>query len=186
MLSASSLTQRATRKLLFIFAAARILSTTSSTTSSKDAPMLKPAHALIALALLLSATAGCKSAYYGVMEKFGREKRDILVSRVQSARDGQEAAKQQFKTTLQRFQEVTNFQGGELEARYKTLSAEYDRCERKANDVSTKIQKVETAASDMFKEWADENKQYTDDEKRRASEKMLSDTKTKYQQLIAL
>jgi hypothetical protein len=136
--------------------------------------------------LLLSVSGGCKSAYYGIMEKFGREKRDILVNRVKDARDEQDAAKQQFKTTLQRFQEVTGFQGGDLEEKYKKLSAEYDRCEGKANDVSTRIRKVETVAADMFKEWAAENKEYTDQEKRRASEQMLRETKDKYAQLIAL
>ena len=140
----------------------------------------------IGLAAAICFIAGCSTAYYGVMEKFGKEKRDILVSRVKSARDEQEAAKQQFKTTLQRFQEVTNFQGGELEAKYKKLNAEYERCEGEASAVSDKIPKVETVASDMFKEWADENRQYTDQDKRRASERMLNDTKLKYQQLIAL
>ena len=136
--------------------------------------------------LLLGVSGGCKAAYYGMMEKFGREKRDILVSRVKDARDEQDAAKKQFQTTLQRFQEVTGFQGGDLEEKYKKLSAEYDRCEGKANDVSGRIRKVETVANDMFKEWANENKEYTDAEKRRASEKMLSETKDKYAQLIAL
>src|SRR5688500_11571548 len=60
---------------------------------------------------------GCKSANYAFWDKFGYEKRDILVSRVEDAKVDQEKAKEQFKTTLQRFQELTNFQGGELEAK---------------------------------------------------------------------
>ena len=132
---------------------------------------------------------GCaegRKVYYAAWENLGSEKRDILVSRVKAARDDQAAAKEQFKTTLQKFQEVTNFKGGELEAKYKKLSAEYERCKDKANNVSTRVRKVETVASDMFKEWSEENKQYTDAEKRRASDKMLDDTKVKYSQLIAL
>ena len=132
---------------------------------------------------------GCaegRKVYYAAWEKLGSEKRDILVSRVKAARDDQAAAKEQFKTTLQKFQEVTNFKGGELEAKYKKLSAEYERCKGKAESVSTRVRKVETVASDMFKEWSDENKQYTDAEKRRASDKMLDDTKVKYSQFIAL
>src|SRR4051794_28698279 len=141
---------------------------------------------LVALLALASAVTGCKSTYYNVMEKFGREKRDILVSRVKDARNEQDAAKEQFKTTLQRFQEVTNFQGGDLEAKYKKLSAEYDRCKDRADAVSNRIAKVQEVANDMFKEWAQENKEYTDADKRRTSEKLLSDTRAKYQQLIAL
>ena len=40
--------------------------------------------------------AGCESTYYSAMEKLGVEKRDILVDRVEAARDSQEAAKAQF------------------------------------------------------------------------------------------
>src|SRR4051812_45635954 len=141
---------------------------------------------LVALLALMSAVMGCKSTYYNVMEKFGKEKRDILVSRVKDARNEQEAAKQQFKTTLERFQEVTNFQGGDLEAKYKKLNAEYERCNDRALAVSSRIEKVQTVANDMFREWAQENKEYTDPEKRRTSERLLSDTRGKYQQLIAL
>jgi hypothetical protein len=141
---------------------------------------------LCVLVALAGFMAGCKTTYYGVMQTFGKEKRDILVSRVKDARDEQDKAKEQFKTTLQRFQEVTGFQGGELEAKYKKLSAEYDRCEARADDVSKKIAKVQEVANDMFKEWAAENKEYTDPEKRRTSEKLLADTKDKYNQLIAL
>lgn len=142
--------------------------------------------AICGLAALALGTFGCKTTYYSVMEKFGKEKRDILVSRVKDARNEQEAAKQQFKTTLERFQEVTNFQGGELEAKYKKLSAEYDRCKDRADEVSSKIAKVESVASDMFSEWSKENKEYTDPEKRRTSEKLLGETRDRYQQLIAL
>src|SRR5213592_157714 len=63
--------------------------------------------------MILAGFIGCKSANYSFWNKLGYEKRDILVSRVEKAKKSQEAAKEQFKTTLQRFQELTNFQGGE-------------------------------------------------------------------------
>ena len=66
----------------------------------------KQAYAVLLVSLLmLLAGGGCSSAYYGMMHTFGKDKRDILVSRVKDARDEQDAAKQQFKTTLERFQE---------------------------------------------------------------------------------
>ncbi|MEN8232871.1 MAG: DUF2959 family protein, partial [Thermodesulfobacteriota bacterium] len=43
--------------------------------------------------LLLSG--GCQKAYYNTMEKFGVHKRDIMVDRVEEARDSQEEAKEQ-------------------------------------------------------------------------------------------
>ena len=33
---------------------------------------------------------GCSSAYYGTMEKLGYHKRDLMVSRVEAARDAQQ------------------------------------------------------------------------------------------------
>ena len=152
--------------------------------------MLKNSLRLFCLVVLLcSVASGCatgRAAIYKVQEKFGYEKRDILVSRVKSARDEQDAAKKQFKTTLQRFQEVTNFNGGELEAKYKKLNAEYVRCQNEAEAVSSRITKVETVAHDMFAEWATENREYTDNDKRRTSERLLAETKTKYEKLISL
>ena len=129
---------------------------------------------------------GCKSAYYATWEKLGWAKRDILVDRVKDARDDQDAAKKQFKTTLERFQEVTSFQGGDLEAKYKKLKSEYDACEGRVNDVKKRIASVESVANDLFSEWKDEIKQYQSDELRHTSEQKLKDTKQRYNQLITV
>jgi len=133
---------------------------------------------------LLVGVTGCKSTYYNAWEKMGWEKRDILVDRVQDARDDQEKAKEQFKTTLERFQSLTNFQGGELEATYKKLSGDYERCEARAADVSKRIAAVDTVARDMFREWKTELEQYENANLRRASEQKLRDTESRYDQLI--
>jgi uncharacterized protein (DUF885 family) len=128
---------------------------------------------------------GCQTAYYKTWEKLGWEKRDILVDRVQDAKEEQEAAKEQFKTTLERFQELTSFSGGQLEAKYKQLGKEYDRCKDRAEELSDRIKAVNTVATDMFKEWRAELKQYDDDRLRRSSEEKLQQTEERYQQLYA-
>src|SRR3954463_6223572 len=97
----------------------------------------------IVLALSLM---GCESTYFGAWEKLGYHKRDIMVERVQKARDGQEAAKEQFKSTLDQFKSVVKFNGGDLEAKYKALSAEYDTCDARAAAVTKEINAVETVA----------------------------------------
>jgi Skp family chaperone for outer membrane proteins len=130
------------------------------------------------------AFAGCTSAYYKVAEKFGYEKRDILVSRVKDARDDEQAAKKQFETTLQRFQDVTHFQGGDLEAEYDKLKADYDDCESRAGDVRKRIASVEQVASDLFKEWEQELDQYSDPKLRDSSQQKLIETRARYQKLI--
>lgn len=141
---------------------------------------------LLAAGALLLAAGGCKSAYYNTWEKLGWAKRDILVDRVEDARDDQEEAKKQFKTTLERFQEVTHFQGGDLEARYKKLNDEYEDSVSAAQAVSKRIKAVETVAGDLFKEWQGEIKQYSNAELRRSSEERLRDTRQRYNQLIGV
>jgi len=129
--------------------------------------------------------AGCASANYAFWNKLGYEKRDILVSRVEKAKDSQEAAKEQFKTTMQRFQELTNFNGGDLEAMYKKLSGEYDASVSRANAVRDKIASVDSVAQDMFKEWKNELSEYQNPDLRAKSEQELNDSKQHYATLIA-
>ena len=139
----------------------------------------------IAMIVWLAANlGGCKTAYYGAWEKLGWEKRDILVERVKDARDDQNAAKQQFQTTLERFKAVTGFEGGALEAKYKKLEGDYDSCVSRAGLVTKRIASVETVAADLFKEWKAELAQYSSDELRLASERKLRETEARYDQLI--
>ena len=70
---------------------------------------------IFSLAVFLS---GCETAYYGTMEKLGYHKRDLMVNRVESARDAQEDAKEQFESALEKFSSVLQFDGGELEDKY--------------------------------------------------------------------
>ncbi len=84
---------------------------------------------ITALSFCMTLGVGCASTYYDVWQKLGYEKRDILVSRVKGARDDQQDAKQQFQTTLEQFQALTNFKGGDLESEYKKLNSQYDSCE---------------------------------------------------------
>ena len=139
-----------------------------------------------ALTLAIVLLGGCATANYAFWNKLGYEKRDILVSRVEKAKTDQEKAKEQFKTTMERFQELTNFQGGELEAKYKKLSSEYESCKSRAETVSERIDSVESVASDMFKEWKQELGQYQNPELRKNSEQKWNESKARYQQLIDL
>ncbi len=135
----------------------------------------------LAAALLL---AGCQPAYYKTMEQFGIHKRDLLVSRVEDARDSQQAAKEQFRSALERFSEVLQFEGGDLEKKYKQLNAEYEGSEKKADAVRSRIASVEDVAWALFKEWEAELKQYSNESLRRASQQKLVETRGRYDQLI--
>ena len=70
------------------------------------------------MAAILIALLGCSSAYYGTMEKLGYHKRDLMVDRVEAAKDAQEDAKEQFKSALEKFSSVLKVDGGNLEEKY--------------------------------------------------------------------
>lgn len=128
---------------------------------------------------------GCQKTYYKTMEAFGYHKRDLLVERVEDARDAQESAKVQFQSALEKFSEVVDFRGGELEEKYKELKTELERSEANARAVKSHIDDVESVAKALFKEWESELNQYSNDNLRRSSEQKLNLTRQRYTQLIS-
>lgn len=90
------------------------------------------------IALLL---AGCESAYYGVNEKFGILKNDILVDRVEDAMDAQQDAKEEFKDALAQFESVVGLPESELKSIYGKLNGTYEDTEDKAATVTHRIER---------------------------------------------
>ena len=147
---------------------------------------MKNTSVCICLLLLsgLLLTSGCQTAYYNTMEKFGVHKRDIMVDRVEKARDSQQDAKEQFQSALKRFSTVLGYKGGKLEDKYETLQAEYEKSEAKADEVKKRIDAVEDVSEALFDEWKSELDQYTSSSMRRDSERKLAQTRRQYDQLI--
>ncbi|HET7202190.1 MAG TPA: DUF2959 domain-containing protein [Steroidobacteraceae bacterium] len=137
---------------------------------------------LVAFSALL--LGGCQSAYYAAAEKVGFAKRDILVSRVESARDSQQDAKEEITDALTEFRKVVSVDGGELESRYDSLAAQLEDSERAAQHVRDRIRAVEDVAEALFEEWRDELEQYSDAGLRAKSASQLRATRTRYDQLI--
>ncbi len=134
-------------------------------------------------ALLL--VASCQSAYYSAMETFGVHKREILVDRVEEARESQQEAKEQFQSTYQALQALTSFDGGKLESLYKRLSSEYDDSVESADAVRSKIASVRDVSAALFKEWDSEIKEITDPNLQKKSRALKADTVRRYDQLMA-
>jgi hypothetical protein len=126
----------------------------------------------------------CQSAYYKTMEKFGYHKRDLLVERVQEARDAQEGAKDQFRSALDRFSAELGVPGGDLRETYDTLNAEFEESEKRADDVRERIASVKEVAGALFEEWETELGQYSSAALRQDSERKLRSTRKQYTQLI--
>ncbi len=146
---------------------------------------MKPFLARSALLLTLFA-AGCSSTYYNTLEKFGYAKRELLVDRVEKAQEAQTEAKEQFASALERFQAVTGTDGGDLQRRYETMSAEFKRSEARAREVRERIDAVEDVAEALFDEWKDELKQYSSPALRVRSERQLEATRRGYEKVHRL
>jgi hypothetical protein len=146
------------------------------------------ARSRIAAALLGSwlalGAAGCSSAYYGTMEKFGYHKRDILVSRVESAVDSQERAKAEFLDAYERFASVVTVAPSELESTYSDLSRSFERAEGRAGDVRRRVDAVESVSKALFAEWRDEIEQIGNRDLRAASTRQLRQSQSRYEELM--
>lgn len=127
----------------------------------------------------------CDTAYLATMEKMGYAKRDILSSRVKSARDAQEDAKKEIQSTLEQFGKVVSYEGGDLESTYKKLRGELESSEDSAAAVRKKIADVESVADALFSEWEQELGQYSSAELRRKSQTKLTQTKGRYKDMLA-
>jgi chromosome segregation ATPase len=138
---------------------------------------------LLCLLLLLSLSA-CSRVYYAGLEKVGLPKRDLLQSRVESAREAQEETKEQFSSALDRFRATVRVEGGELEQRYDELRDELERSEERAEELDQRIDKVEDVADALFEEWEDELDDYKRPELRASSERRLAETKRGYRPMI--
>jgi len=145
---------------------------------------LRSSLAAAGLILCLLPLGSCRSAYYGFWERMGVHKRDILVDKVEEGRDAQHAAKEQFRSALEAFREVADFDGGELDDLYDRLQQEYDRSEAKVRTVRSRIDEIERVAEDLFKEWKQELGEITSEDLRRRDEASLRETRSRYEELI--
>ncbi len=141
--------------------------------------------AVFALICLLLLGSGCSKAYYGAMEKVGIYKRDIMVDRVEDARDSQADAQEQFKSALEQFDSVVKLKETDLKKAYDRLNSEYESCDDAAQEVSERIDKVESVAEDLFDEWKKELTEYQNKDLRRSSEQKLITTQKRYKEMLA-
>lgn len=141
--------------------------------------------AMFTLAFLILFFSGCSKTYYSAMEKVGIHKRDIMVDRVEDARDSQADAQEQFKSALEQFDSVVKLKETDLKKAYDKLNGEYEDCEKAAETVSNRIEKVESVAEDLFDEWEQELTEYQNKDLRRSSQEQLKTTQKRYKKMLA-
>lgn len=141
--------------------------------------------AYLAVTAVILITLGCTKTYYNAMEKIGIHKRDILVDRVENARDAQSDAQEQFKDALKQFGEVVTVENTDLKEAYEKLNNEYEDSQQAAELVSSRIEKVESVAEDLFEEWQMELELYSNQALRENSARKLRETKSRYRDMLA-
>ena len=114
---------------------------------------------LLAFVLLI---ASCSTAYYAAMDKLGYEKRHILVGDVRKSQSAQIEAKDQFASALDEFIAVSNYDGGDLEKKYRKIEKAYERSADRAQDVRDRNDNVERTGKALFREWKREIGEFSD------------------------
>ncbi len=139
---------------------------------------------LLAIVLSILTLTGCQSAYYSAMEQVGYHKRDIMVDRVEDAKESQQDAQEEFTSALEALSALTNFDGGELEDVYNDINDKYEDSEKAAQDVRDRIAAIEDVSDALFEEWQQELDLYTSASLRRSSQQKLTETKASYNTML--
>ena len=113
------------------------------------------------------------------------EPRDILVDRVEDARDVQTETTEEFKSALEKFRSVVHFDGGDLEKKFNTLSSALERSEDAAKKIESRVDKVVDASNTLLEEWSEELKDYHDPALRQKAASQFDRTRDQATRLIA-
>ena len=144
---------------------------------------MRHAKWIFMLTAVISLTA-CETVVYDALEKVGYHKRDILIDLIDAAQASQTEGQEQFKSALEQFKSVINFDGGDLEVTYDLLNDEYEASVDTADEIHDRINSVENVADTLFDEWQEELEQYSNASLRRDSERQLKDTRRRYSKVL--
>ena len=106
-------------------------------------------------AVMLLAT-GCASVQYSALEKVGIHKRDILVDRVEDARDSQNDTRENVVSAYEELTALIGHDGGELEDKYERLSKQVERSRDSTDELDERLEAIDRVSEDLFEEWESE------------------------------
>lgn len=135
---------------------------------------------LLALALFAS---GCSTVKYEALEQVGIYKRDILVDRVEDARDSQSETREELLAAYEELNTLIGAGGGELERQYKRLNRKVERSRDAVAELDDHLEAIDKVSSDLFEEWEAELNQYNSESLRRDQEQKLRESRTQFASL---
>jgi len=139
---------------------------------------------LLGITLSLSLTA-CSTVKYEALEKVGIYKRDILVDRVEDARDSQEETKEELVEAYAELNTLIGVEGGDLERQYKALDKKVERSRDAIEELDDHLKAIDTVSEDLFEEWQEELGQYNSATLRRDQEQKLAESRQQFKALRA-
>ena len=130
-----------------------------------------------ALTLVLS---GCASVQYSALEKVGIHKRDILVDRVEDARDSQAETRENLVSAYDQLSVLIGHDGGELEDQYERLDKKVERSRDSIEELDDRLSSIDRVSSDLFEEWESELELYNSAALRADQEKKLAEARKQF------
>lgn len=112
--------------------------------------------AIIAIVLL----PGCASVQYSALEKVGVHKRDILIDKVEEARDAQTDTRDKLVSAYDELSSLIGYDGGQLDAQYTKLNKAVERSAGARDRLDDRLQAIDRVSKDLFGEWEEELKLY--------------------------
>ncbi|NNC56636.1 MAG: DUF2959 domain-containing protein [Woeseiaceae bacterium] len=132
------------------------------------------------IGISLAMLSGCASVQYSALEKVGIHKRDILVDRVEDARDAQTETREQLVSAYEELSALVGYEGGELEEKYERLSKEVDRSRDATEDLDEHLSDIDRVSEDLFDEWESELDLYSSAALRADQEKKLAQARRQF------
>lgn len=147
--------------------------------------VLKKKRSWAAVAAVAALTALVSTDQLAALDRLWKAPRDVLVDRVEDARDSQQRAAEQFHDALSEFKAVVGLPDARLEAQYDRLNAAFKRSEKAAADIGRRIDRVVSASNRLLEEWRDELDQYNDPNLKRLAQQQFDQTREHATRLIA-
>lgn len=147
--------------------------------------LLKKKSAWATMAVLLALGYFATGNLTSGIDYMWKEPRDVLVDRVEDARDSQQEAAEEFRDALTEFKAVVNMPETELERQYNNLNSAFKRSKKAAEEINDRVDRVVTASNRLLDEWRTELDDYNDPALRRLAEQQFDQTRNHATRLIA-
>lgn len=146
--------------------------------------LLKKKRSWVTLVALVALGYFATGSLEAGIDSLWKEPRDLLVDRVEDARDTQQEAAEQFRDALTEFKAVVGMPDTELERHYNRLNSAYERSADAAEEIGKRIDRVVKASNKLLEEWRSELGGYNDPRLRQLAEAQFDQTREHATRLI--